>query len=293
MATDWYYFKGDQYNGPVGPQQLQNLAATGHIEPTDLVWKEGMANPQPASKLKGLFEASIAPPPVRVTTPPPLPPPPPLLPSPPPLPAQAGTEPPSMNAQFPPRQWAAALSVGTDALKAFKTLALNPVGGMKVAFDNLGAQRAMMVGVAFGIALDLSIVAGLGFSRALADQSFEVVLKVLILGLVPLGSATVGCTTARKVFRGHGNVQSDIFIAGASLLPFAVPLLAIGILGLGNIEIVIVIGVFASTTAILMMYSGCTTVQGISDAAATLCVPLMIVADAYAAKIIVMSLLGH
>jgi len=59
MATEWFYFKGDERSGPVSPQQLKSLAATGVVLPTDLIWKEGMPQSVAAAKLKGLFEASV------------------------------------------------------------------------------------------------------------------------------------------------------------------------------------------------------------------------------------------
>jgi len=59
MATEWFYFKGDERCGPVNPQQLKSLVATGIIQPADLIWKEGMPQSLAASKLKGLFEASV------------------------------------------------------------------------------------------------------------------------------------------------------------------------------------------------------------------------------------------
>ena len=65
MATEWFYYLGNQRLGSVSSQQLKDLARTGQLQPDNLVWKEGMAKPQPASKLKGLFE----PPSIPSTTP--------------------------------------------------------------------------------------------------------------------------------------------------------------------------------------------------------------------------------
>lgn len=53
----WHYQKDGQQHGPVPSQQLKELAASGHLLPTDLIWKEGMSDWVPASKLKGLFIA--------------------------------------------------------------------------------------------------------------------------------------------------------------------------------------------------------------------------------------------
>jgi hypothetical protein len=52
--------------GPVAAGELQRLAAARSLEPTDLVWKEGMAQWVPASTIKGLFPSQpvVAPLPV-------------------------------------------------------------------------------------------------------------------------------------------------------------------------------------------------------------------------------------
>jgi hypothetical protein len=55
MADEWYYTKQGQQQGPVSAGQLKQLAASGGLMPTDLVWKEGMANWVPARQTRGLF----------------------------------------------------------------------------------------------------------------------------------------------------------------------------------------------------------------------------------------------
>ena len=57
MAAEWYYSKDGQQHGPVSASVLKNLAKTGNLLPTDLIWKEGMAEWKPASNIKGLFSA--------------------------------------------------------------------------------------------------------------------------------------------------------------------------------------------------------------------------------------------
>src|SRR5262249_298739 len=58
MASTWYYAQGGQQFGPVSSRQLKRLAAGGQLRPTDLIWKDGMADWTPALKLKGLFRAA-------------------------------------------------------------------------------------------------------------------------------------------------------------------------------------------------------------------------------------------
>lgn len=55
MARDFYYVQNGNRLGPVSAAELKQLGATGQLQPTDLVWKEGMASWVPASSVKGLF----------------------------------------------------------------------------------------------------------------------------------------------------------------------------------------------------------------------------------------------
>lgn len=64
MATAWYYTVKGQKQGPVTSQQLKELADQRLIGPSDMVWKDGMAEWAQASKIKGLFpEAALMEPP--------------------------------------------------------------------------------------------------------------------------------------------------------------------------------------------------------------------------------------
>ncbi len=55
MNKTWYYRRNDTQLGPVSVEELRQLAVSGQLSPTDLVWNEGMAEWAPASKVKGLF----------------------------------------------------------------------------------------------------------------------------------------------------------------------------------------------------------------------------------------------
>jgi uncharacterized protein YbjT (DUF2867 family) len=59
--AQWYYLKNGQQHGHISSEQLKQLAASGQLQPTDLVWKEGMKQKVEASKIKGLFVESQAP----------------------------------------------------------------------------------------------------------------------------------------------------------------------------------------------------------------------------------------
>jgi len=55
MADQWYIGRNDKRTGPFTPDQLRQMAASGRVQPTDLVWKQGMTQWAAASTIKGLF----------------------------------------------------------------------------------------------------------------------------------------------------------------------------------------------------------------------------------------------
>jgi hypothetical protein len=59
MAAEWFYTKdGKNKSGPLTDAQIQALAKSGQIRPTDMLWKEGMAKWAPASTITGMFPSS-------------------------------------------------------------------------------------------------------------------------------------------------------------------------------------------------------------------------------------------
>jgi hypothetical protein len=58
MADQWYYGKDGQQQGPVDEATIKSLLASGQLAPSDLVWKEGMANWAAASTLPEFANAA-------------------------------------------------------------------------------------------------------------------------------------------------------------------------------------------------------------------------------------------
>jgi hypothetical protein len=62
MANDeWYYAKGNQQQGPVSLQAIQEMVRSGQIQPNDLVWRSGMANWQAASQVPEVYGGAPTP----------------------------------------------------------------------------------------------------------------------------------------------------------------------------------------------------------------------------------------
>ena len=57
MSHQWFYAKSGQQLGPVSSEQLKQLADSGQLQPSDLVWKDGMGQWVEARKVKGLCPA--------------------------------------------------------------------------------------------------------------------------------------------------------------------------------------------------------------------------------------------
>ena len=58
--SDWYYARGNQQQGPVPLQVIQDMARSGQLLPTDLVWRQGMPNWLPASQVSEVFSQPAA-----------------------------------------------------------------------------------------------------------------------------------------------------------------------------------------------------------------------------------------
>src|SRR4051812_15634803 len=51
MADQWYYTDQGQQMGPVSTEELKRYAASGRLQPGDLVWKDGMPKWVPVSSV--------------------------------------------------------------------------------------------------------------------------------------------------------------------------------------------------------------------------------------------------
>lgn len=74
MASAWHYIKDGKPCGPTSCEELRELASSGQVQPTDCVWKEGMADWVPASELpefEDVFPEPATPPPLPLPSGPP------------------------------------------------------------------------------------------------------------------------------------------------------------------------------------------------------------------------------
>ncbi|NEP55816.1 MAG: DnaJ domain-containing protein [Symploca sp. SIO2G7] len=167
-----------------------------------------------------------------------------------------------------------------DALKTFQLFALNPVGGLLPAFGRLDKQQIAAVGIVFALVFDCCFIFGfyLGWQDLLPQAS---IFKLIVVGIVPFVSLATVSRIARLICRCSGNWAGDMFLAGATLLPAGVLALASGISNSLGVQAMVAIAVFTSCYLILTLYSGCTQIAHLSEQAATLLIPVMLLVSGW------------
>lgn len=183
-----------------------------------------------------------------------------------------------------------------DAIAAVKMLLTDPVGGLAKSFASFDAARAQIVGAIFGgvFALAATIAASMMTSLIMGMAAgmmggglgmmggggfgtgvpFSVYIRVFFLDVIQFVGLVVGCLVTRMIFKSAGSLASDIYVSGACLLPAGLGILAGALLG--NISFVLfgLAVLFGGCYCLLMLYSGCLNIGKLSEAKASLSVPI-------------------
>ena len=103
----------------------------------------------------------------------------------------------------------------------------------------------------------------------------------MLLAAVPFFSLALVSAFARGVWRRRGSFAGDIFLAGACLQPLSFLVLFSSLAQVLPSNTLLIISIFVSCYTILMLYSGCTQISNLSDKAAALIVPVMLVVSGW------------
>ena len=188
-----------------------------------------------------------------------------------------------------------------DAWRGIKLFMKSPVGGLPESYALFEEKRAIQIGIFFAVSYVTATLIGtylvasrsaavLGVSISFGDLGASQLLKVLVFSFVPFVSLSGAAGLARLIFRGTGGLAGDVYTAGASLLPVGVFALSAGVVGLGNIEVVAVMFLFALTYTVLMLYSGCSRIGRVPEAGAAPAVPFILLLSGWLTKVIVVTL---
>lgn len=182
-----------------------------------------------------------------------------------------------------------------DALAGLKIFITNPVQGLPVFYQSLGKKRALAVGIAFGLLYVICLL--FSVHRTLSSLSFFVryskfnVAQIFGLGITQFISFAIASISIRKMFRGFGCLEGDIFIAGSSLLAPGFFMLFSTMLGITNSEIILILLILFMTYFFLTLYAGCNQISQIPDSLSPLAVVGIILLSLWFSKIIISSAL--
>jgi hypothetical protein len=188
-----------------------------------------------------------------------------------------------------------------DALRAVRTLVVDPVGGLSGAFADLGGQRAGGAGAALCAAFVLAGAIGftLGVRRALgvwvgiSGMSGAGVFVKACFGLLvaPLVFAAGGLLVRLVAGAGEAGLGTDLFVAGAALTPVGLASLLGGLLGPANYGVAFVLYLVAFSYLVLILYTGLTALARVRPSVAAPCVPALILLALWSTKVFITALL--
>jgi hypothetical protein len=187
-----------------------------------------------------------------------------------------------------------------DAWRGVKLFARSPVGGLQDSYALFDDRRAIQVGIVFAVVYEIGLMLGAYIFKSKAaeltqglipvgDLTAGQFVKLLFLGLIPFVSLVGACALARVIFRGKGKFAGDVYTAGAVLLPSGFLVLAASLLGPANVEVIVILALFALTYSILILYAGCSRIGSIAEAGAAPAVPVILLLSAWITKVIVIA----
>lgn len=182
------------------------------------------------------------------------------------------------------------------AISAIRILLSDPMGGQGKALAMLGDAKALSAGLVFHALFSLAaFMFGNAFlfapfKRIGADIGSGDYFKLAVLVLVPAAALWVGFTATAKLFKGCASHSANVFVTGVAMLPMALVLLGVSLLGGGNIELMAALGLFGATLTILLLNSALLDVVKLPTQKAVLLTPTLILATAYIAKVMTVTL---
>ncbi|HEY9618345.1 MAG TPA: hypothetical protein V6C64_15990 [Microcoleaceae cyanobacterium] len=179
-----------------------------------------------------------------------------------------------------------------DTIAAFKLFIVNPVGGLPALYEEIGKQRALRVGIIFSlfyiICLLFSVNKTFGMYLDVIKFNFT---NILMIGATQILGFWAAIALSRKMFKGYGSIEGDIFIVGISWLPSALLLMISSIIGILNFEAIFFLSMVAISHSTLALYAGCNRISKISESLSPMAVAFSLIFTAWISKVVVTSML--
>ena len=179
---------------------------------------------------------------------------------------------------------AGAAEVFGDIGSVFRQLMTDPVGKIGAAFSSLSVNRAQLVGLVlcaiFALVMALGVTMGtssffgmlgtMGFGQSAITRFFQSTLQYLAMAATMIWISF----GIRRLGGSKHPVAHDAFIVGVAVTPLGICALLAGLLG--SLELALLLGLLGISFAILILYSGLTTISGLATRTASLAVPIII-----------------
>jgi len=184
-----------------------------------------------------------------------------------------------------------------DALAIAKVVLVDPVGALRPTFDRLGVRKASAAGLALCLlfaaaaAMGIRMVASSGMGGFLGAMVFGVEGGVggflrIVLAVLAIPAALVAVSRGLFALLGRRSpFGAELFSTGAALTPLGFAVLAAGLLGGGNFEVVALVLFFGMVYLVLMLFSGLTELGGLTQKSAAPSLPLLLLTSAWLSKV--------
>ncbi len=175
--------------------------------------------------------------------------------------------------------------------RGIKTILQHPVSGVLGVYAASGAAESYSPGLTLFALYEGLIMASLILASLLYPRLRNMPARIYSMGLLAAAvlflSLSAAVAVIRMVAKGKGKLPGDVFIAGAAFLPLTITAVLALLLGVLNIEIVVIVGVFGLCYFILILYGGLSLIYEMPEARAAVCLPAVIVVTAWICKVIV------
>ena len=170
----------------------------------------------------------------------------------------------------------------------------NPGGGLLPAFSSLEKQEALEVGIIYGIIADLMFVVSIYLKWETWSNNDFPLIALCFVGIIPFMSLIISSHLIRFFANSPGSIDTDVFIAGTTLIPLGLMTGIMGFIPLSfNIFIfVLPFLVFGCSYTILTLYINCTQVLNLNEAKAAFMVPLILLSSILLSYLAFIPILG-
>ncbi len=178
-----------------------------------------------------------------------------------------------------------------DLYKVIKNVVTDPERGIQKSLSQLRNKQTLNVGGLLCIIFAICFCI-LAFDQFIAYGGWTVfnIIKTIIFSIIPPALLTVVFWAIHRSLHGEGGWEQYIFISGIAYLPAAVAMLLFAILGIGNIELVVVIGGFMISTIVLILNTSLIKILKLSHGQALILTPILLLVMIYTCKVLLLSL---